>query len=145
MNSLPPVLLTFIAGLKTHDMEQIAASVADDFCLITPVSTVKKERYLSFLRALYTAFPDWHYDHDEPEMWDEVIAIKWRQGGTHTEVFALPGLTAVTATGKKVRMPEQFFFYRVRGNQIIEIRPDPIPGGVPQGILDKIGVQWPSS
>lgn len=45
----------------------------------------------------------------------------------------------VQQTGKKVTIPEQFFFYRVAGGLIVEIRPDPIPGAAPQGILEQIG------
>jgi len=52
-------------------------------------------------------------------------------------------MVEVPATGKKVTIPEQFFFYRVRGDQIVEIRPDPIAGGAPKGIFEQIGVEWP--
>lgn len=39
-----------------------------------------------------------------------------------------------------VNIPEQYFFYKVRNNQILEIRPDQVPGGAPQGILEQIGI-----
>jgi hypothetical protein len=95
------------------------------------------------LRALYAGFPDWHYGHDEPEWREDVIGVKWRQGGTHTGTFALPGLAPVPATGKHVTIPEHHFFYRVRGEKIVEIRPEPVPGGAPRGILEQIGVERP--
>ncbi|HZP93640.1 MAG TPA: hypothetical protein VFB20_12275, partial [Burkholderiales bacterium] len=65
------------------------------------------------------------------------------QGGTHTGVFALPGLDPVAPTGRSVRIPEQYFFYKVAGGKLIEIRPDPVPGGAPRGILEQIGVELP--
>jgi RimJ/RimL family protein N-acetyltransferase/predicted ester cyclase len=139
MKSIPPVLLTYIAGLKAHDVDKIATTVAEDLRFITQASTVNKGRFLSFLRALYAAFPDWHYDHDEPELRDDGIAVKWRQSGTQSGTLAFRGMAAVPPTGKKVTIPEQFFFYRVRGDQIVEIRPDPIAGGAPQGIFEQIG------
>jgi len=108
MKTIPPVLLTYIAGLKAHDVPTIASTVADDLRFITPAAAINKERFLSFLRALYTAFPDWHYDHDEPELRADEIAVKWRQGGKHTGVLALPGIPAVATTGKQVKIPEQF-------------------------------------
>jgi hypothetical protein len=95
------------------------------------------------LRALYAGFPDWHYDHDEPEHRGDVIAVRWRQGGTHTGTFAWPGLEPIPATGRSVMIPEHFFFYRVRGGELVEIRPDPVPGGAPRGILEQIGVDVP--
>ena len=142
MNTIPPVLLFYIAGLETHDVEKIATTASDHLRFITQVSTVDKGRFLSFLRAPYAAFPDWHYDHDEPELRDDGIAVKWRQCGTHTGTLALRGMVAVPATGKKVTIPEQFFFYRVRGDKIAEIQPEQIAGGAPQGIFEQNGVEW---
>ena len=139
MNTLPPVLLSYIAGLKAHDVDDIAKTVSEDLRFITQASAVDKERFLRFLHALYVAFPNWHYDHDEPELRDDGVAVKWRQGGTHTGTLDLPGMAAVPPTGKKVTIPEQFFFYRVRCDHLMEIRPEPIAGGAPQGIFEQIG------
>jgi hypothetical protein len=50
---------------------------------------------------------------------------------------------SVPATGKKVQIPEHYFFYRVRGDQIVEIRPEPVAGGAPRGSLEQIGVHVP--
>ena len=144
LNAIPGILREYIAGLKAHDVSKIASTVADDLRFITPgTTTVDKQRFLTFLHALYAAFPDWHYDHDEPEWRSDHIAIKWRQSGTHTGTLAFPGMPAVVATLKNVKIPEQYFFYRVRDNQIVEIRPEPIPGGAPQGILEQIGAKGP--
>jgi hypothetical protein len=132
-----------MSSLERHDVPRIAATVADDLRFITPAAVVNKERFLSFLRALYAAFPDWAYDHDEPELRGDEIAVKWRQRGTHTGALFLPGAAAVVPSGKKVEIPEQFFFYRVRDDRIMEIRPEPIPSGAPQGILEQIGMEWP--
>lgn len=139
---LPPVLLAYIAGLKAHDVDKIAMTVSEDLRFITQTSTVDKGRFLRFLHALYVAFPDWHYDHDDPELRDDMIVVKWRQGGIHTGILVLPGIVAVPATSKKVTIPEQFFFYRVDDNLIVEIRPDSIVGGAPQGIFEQIDVEW---
>jgi hypothetical protein len=42
-----------------------------------------------------------------------------------------------------VQIPAHYFFYRVEGEQIVEIRPEPIPGGAPRGILEQIGIEAP--
>ena len=104
-----------------------------------------KQQFLAFLTALYAAFPDWRYEHEEPVLQaDESFAIVWRQGGTHKGTLALPGLPAVAATGKVVRMPPQQFVYKVAAEQLVEIRPESIPGGMPRGMLEQIGVTDPS-
>ncbi len=95
------------------------------------------------LRSIYAGFPNWHYDYDGPEFRDDVIAVKFRQGGSHTGIFALPGLTPIPPTGKVIKIPEHFFFYKLRDNHIIEIRPEPVPGCAPRGILEQLGVTTP--
>ena len=140
MTTIPTVLRTYIEGLKAHNVYAIAGTVADALAFVTVTTTLNKNQFLAMLRALYAGFPDWHYDHDAPEVRDGLIAVWWRQGGTHSGTLALPGITSIPATGIKVVIPEQYFFYRLNDDRISEIRPDPIPGGAPRGILDQIGV-----
>jgi len=144
MTAIPAVIEDYVEGLKTHDVAKIGATVADGLAFVTPRKTMDKREFLAFITALYSGFPDWHYDHDPIEARDDgSIAIKWRQGGTHTAKLALPGFEAAPPTGRSVRIPEHYFFYKVSGNKIVEIRPDPVPGGAPRGIFEQIGVKLP--
>jgi predicted ester cyclase len=138
MNELPAVLRSYLEGLKTHDVDRIGRAVADDLAFVTATRVLTKEQFLGMLRAIYAGFPDWHYDLDAPEFRQEEIAVKFRQGGRHTGTFALPGLSPIEATGRQVKIPEHYFFYKLRGDQIVEIRPEPVPGGAPFGILEQI-------
>jgi hypothetical protein len=95
MTATPEVLNCYIEGLEAYDVDRIADTVSDDLAFVTPARTLGKEEFLQMLRALYAGFPDWHYNHDEPEWRDDVIAIRWRQGGTHTGTFAGPGLAPI--------------------------------------------------
>ena len=139
----PAVLLRYVDGLQAHDVDKIAGTVADGLVFISATRRLDKPQFLAMLRALYTGFPDWSYAYDGVELNDGVYAIKWRQGGTHTGTWSLAGMAPIPPTGKPVRIPEHDFFYRIRGNQIVEIRPDPVPGGAPRGILEQIGVAVP--
>jgi predicted ester cyclase len=138
--SIPPAIWTYMEGLKKHDVDGIGETVSDDLAFVTPTKTLTKDQFLQMLRALYGGFPDWHYQNDPPELRDDMIAVKWRQGGTHTGTFALPGIEPVPATGRWVQIPEHYFFYTVLGGRIVEIRPERVPGGAPGGILEQIGV-----
>lgn len=139
----PAVLLDYIDGLKTHDVDRIAGTVADDLVFVAATRQLDKAQFLAMLRALYDGFPDWRYDYDRVEQDEDVYAIKWRQGGTHTGTWTLTGMAPIPPTGRSVRIPEHYFFYKLRGGQIVEIRPDPVPGGAPRGILEQIGVAAP--
>ena len=133
-----------MAGLKAHNVEMIGASLAEDVQFVTPAKTMDKPMILEFLAALYRGFPDWNYGHDKPELFEDgSFAVLWRQGGTHTDTLSFPGLDALEATGKSVRIPPHHFFYRVGEAGLTEIRPDPIPGGAPRGIFEQIGVELP--
>lgn len=143
MKPIPPVMLKYIAGLKAHDVEKIGETAAENIQFVAATRTLDKPTFLAMLRALYTGFPDWHYDHDPPEWQGDIIGVKWRQGGTHTGTWAMPGMAPIPPTGKTVRIPEHYFHYRVEGDKLVWIRPDPIPGGAPRGILEQIGVPVP--
>jgi predicted ester cyclase len=143
MNVIPTVLGTYREGLKARDVDKIAGTLADDLAVILPGRQLNMAQFLAMLGAIYSAFPDWHYEHEEAQVQGDMLAIRWRQGGTHTGTFALPGQPPVPATGKRVDIPWHYFFYRVRGNRIVEIRPEPVPGGAPPGILEQIGASLP--
>ena len=143
MPAIPPVLLTYIEGLKAHDVPEIAETVAEDLAFVSANRTLSKPEFLKMLNALYTGFPDWHYDYDASNCRAICYAVKWRQGGTHKGVFAMPGLDPVAPTGRTVKIPEHYFFYRVAGEKIVMIRPEVVPGGAPRGILEQIGVALP--
>ena len=144
MHAPSAVLEGYVAGLKAHDVGRIATTVADDLTFVTRVRTMAKPQCLAFLEALYAGFPDWRYYHDPPAMRaDGSWRVRWRQGGTHSATLVLPGFEPVAATGRSVVIPEHDFFYRIVGEQIVEIRPDPVPGGAPRGIFEQIGVALP--
>lgn len=143
MRAFPPVLLAYMEALKAHDVLRVAQTVGEDLEFISATRTLNKGEFLNMLSALYTGFPDWHYDHDPPLWQEDLIAVKWRQGGTHNGVFAMPGLTPIAPTGRSVNIPEHYFFYRVASDRIVMIRPEVVPGGAPRGILEQIGVRLP--
>jgi len=141
---IPPVLLTYVEGLKTHDIRKIAGTVSDNLTFISATRMLDKAHFLKMLTALYTGFPDWNYAYDGIEDRGQGnYAIKWRQGGTHTAEWAMPGMEPIPPTGRKVSIPEHYFYYRVSGDKLTIIFPEPIPGGAPKGILEQIGITLP--
>lgn len=144
MKTIPGCLLTYMDGLREHDVDKIASALADDVRFVTPVRSMDKQQTLAFLAALYAGFPDWHYDNDPPEhQGGDRWAVKWRQGGTHTAVLDLPGFPAVAPTRRTVSIPAHYFYYRSASDRLVEIHPDPVPGGAPRGIFEQIGIELP--
>jgi len=58
MPAIPPVLLTYIEGLKAHDVPRIEATVADNLQFVSANRTLNKSEFLKMLHALYTSFPN---------------------------------------------------------------------------------------
>ena len=144
LTDIPAALTLYMDGLRSHDIEKIGASFADEIHFITPTRTMARGEILAFLGALYRGFPNWSYDHDHPvRNEDGTIGVKWRQGGTHTGTLAFPGFEPYPPTGREVVIPEHYFFYKVAEGGLLQIRPDPVPGGAPRGIFEQIGVALP--
>jgi predicted ester cyclase len=141
--TIPSVLISYMQGLSRHDVDQVADTVAADLRFIAATRVLNKEEFLAMLRALYGGFPDWHYDGDPVEARADCYAIKWRQGGTHCGTWAMPGMNPIPPTGRRVTIPEHYFFYKIAGDKIVEINPEKISGGAPRGILEQIGVALP--
>jgi predicted ester cyclase len=143
-NTLPQVLLDYVAGLRSHDVDKVASTVADDLHFISATRILDRQQFLAMLAALYGGFPDWTYKFDTIEDRGQGnFAIKWHQGGTHTGVWAMPGMAPLQPTGKAVQIPPHYFFYRVADNKLTIIFPEPVQGGAPAGILKQIGVELP--
>jgi len=66
MGQAPTALLTYMDGLRHHDVDKIGSTFADNIHFVTPVRKMDKQQTLAFLEALYAGFPDWHYDNDPP-------------------------------------------------------------------------------
>jgi predicted ester cyclase len=137
----PQSLLDYVEGLRTHDVDKVASTVTDDLRFISATRIIDKQQFLAMLTALYAGFPDWTYKFDTIEDRGQGnYAIKWHQGGTHTGVWAMPGMAPIQPTGKTVQIPPHYFFYRVANDKLSIIFPEPVVGGAPLGILQQIGV-----
>jgi hypothetical protein len=140
----PQVLLDYVEALKNHDVDQVASTVVEDLHFISATRILGKRQFLDMLGALYTGFPDWTYEFDGIEDRGQGnYAIKWHQGGTHTGVWAMPGMNPLEATGKRVKIPPHYFYYRVSNDKLSIIFPEPVSGGAPRGILEQIGAEVP--
>lgn len=144
-NPTPKVLLDYVAGLHDHDLGKVADAVADNLLFISATRILDKPQFIAMLSALYEGFPDWRHANDAIEDRGQGnYAIRWYQTGTHTGTWFMPGMEPIAPTGKRVRIQPQTFFYRVAGDKLVLIFPEPIVGGAPRGILEQIGIPEPA-
>jgi predicted ester cyclase len=144
MSAIPAALSSYVEGLQRRDVARIATTVHDDLFFISATRILDRTQFLRMLTALYTGFPDWTYQYDEIEdRGQSNYAIKWRQGGTHRGIWAMAGMEPIAPTGRTVRIPPHYFYYRIANERLTLIFPEPIKGGAPRGILEQIGVELP--
>ena len=141
---VPPALELYIDGLRSHDLEKIGASFADEIVFVTPARTMGQDEILAFLAALYRGFPDWSYDHDPPvPREDGMIGVMWRQGGTHTETLEFPGFEAYPATGTSFSIPFLYFFFLFFSSLLSSFPPFPFPSLSPPLIFPPLRFSSP--
>ena len=142
--AIAATLKEYVTGLEMHDVDKVATTVSDELLFISATRILDKAQFLVMLNALYTAFPDWKYEHDGIEDRGQGnYAIRWRQSGTHTGTWALPGMEPIAPTAKQVKIPPHYFYYRIEDSKLTMIFPEPIVGGAPRSILEQIGVTVP--
>jgi len=73
---IPAVLLTYVDGLRTHDIAKIAGTMAPELKFISATRILDREPALKMLTALYTGFPDWNYKYREVEDRGQIRAVR---------------------------------------------------------------------
>lgn len=110
----------YAEGINRHDAPAAAAFYAPD--ALNHGRQVGRNGMQAVFEALFSTFPDFHYDIEESTAEADRVMCKVTMTGTHlgqpTLAQAFTGmLTGVAPTGKKVRVL-QFHFFRVRGGEI---------------------------
>lgn len=136
----------FSVALEAREFEKAASYLADDFVLSGPVpQPIGKQEFIAVQTAFENAFEDWAFNsHDEVEQGDKVIAAV-QITGTHTRdlVVPIPGMPTIPATHKKVSLPEEHLEFTFKGDKIVSLTSDNVPGGGVPGVLQQIGVPLP--
>jgi predicted ester cyclase len=143
--SAEQVVRSYFDALEAKDLARLNEVVSPDLVFVTPLRPLGKQDLLRVFSAIFDAFPDWRFDHQELVTAGDTVKTKLRMTGTHTGTFVPPirALKPIKATGKKVVLPEQEFVYYVDSGKIARIVSEPVPdGGIP-GLLTQLGVRLP--
>ncbi len=131
-----------VACLEAKDVAQAATHIHDDFGFSGFGSDpLNKEQFLSLMKALFAAFPDWSYRPRELRADGDAVRFKTQVTATHTGMLAGldPGMAPLPATGKKVTLPQDQVECTIRDGKVVTMKVDvPEGGGIP-GILAQIG------
>jgi predicted ester cyclase len=131
-----------VACLEAKDVVQAATHIHEDFQFSGFGSDpLNKDQFVSLMKALFAAIPDWSYHprelHEEPE----TVRFKTQVTGTHSGMLVGldPGMTPIPATGKAISLPPDQVECTVRDGKVATMKVEsPSDGGI-KGILEQIG------
>lgn len=135
--------VTFFKAIENKDWRSLEELLADDFRYYGPLpDPFDGKVWLQFQRAVQKAFPDWAYNIAKVEKQADTVHVKVHITGTHSEALELPwpGIPLIPPTGRKIEMPDEDAFVKVKEGKVKELRVEmQLHGGLP-GLLEQLGL-----
>jgi len=131
----------------TGDTDTLNRMVSEDFQFLglTP-QPLSKQEFLEFIRLLHSAFPDFTFHETIASASGNTATIMHTITATHTGTlrpFNAPELPSISATGKKITMPEGATTFTFQDGRAIKGLSEPGPNSGLLGILRQLDVQLP--
>jgi len=131
-----------VACLEAKDVVQAATHIHDDFQFSGFGSDpLNKDQFVSLMKALFTAIPDWSYHPRELREEGDTVRFKTQVTGTHSGMLVGldPGMVPIAATGKAIALPQDQVECTLRDGKVATMKVEsPADGGI-KGILAQIG------
>lgn len=134
-------------ALEAKDVGTLAGLLSDDFA-IEGNTALGKQQMLAYMRALFTAFPDFSFGFGKIKEAGDNLQVEMHESGTHTGTFDLNPLGAPVTfppTGRTFSLPVATVEFTVRDGKIIWMKEHTTEGGGLDGILAQLGVSPPGS
>ena len=130
--------------LEAKDLNGLEDILADNFTTEGPTTDLNKQQTISYLKTLFTAFPDMNFGFTDFEEKQYLVTCDIHQKGTHTGIldlapFGLP--VSLPSTGKAFDLPAGGFVFGVENKKIIFFSEGVREGGGLTGILAQLGVK----
>jgi predicted ester cyclase len=131
-----------VACLEAKDVVQATTHIHDDFQFSGFGSDpLNRDQFVSLMKALFTAFPDWSYHPRELRAEADTVRFKTQVTGTHTGMLAGldPGMVPIAATGRKIDLPQDQVECTVRDGKVATMKVETPAGGGIARIIAQIG------
>jgi len=131
-----------VACLEAKDVAQAATHIHDDFQFSGFGSDpLNKDQFVSLMKALFAAIPDWSYHPRELREEPDTVRFKTQVTGTHSGMLAGldPGMPPIPATGKAIALPQDQVECTLRDGKVATMKVESTEGGGIKGILAQIG------
>ena len=134
------VFARYTQAIDQGDIAAAAALIADDFRLDgAGLDGIGKPQFISAMKAQLDAFPDYSENPTDIEVEENTVHFVAHVSGTQRHTLQIPGLPAVSPTGRKIRLPAEPAWVLVRDGKVVVYHVDAVPGGGVKGILAQLG------
>ena len=132
--------------LEAKDLNGLEDILAENFSIVGPSGELDKQQAISYLKTLFTAFPNMKFGFMYLEEKGYLVSCDIHRTGTHTGLldltpFGLP--VSLPPTGKVFDLPVCGFVFGVENDKIIFYSEAIQEGGGLAGILAQLGVKLP--
>ena len=129
----------YTEALDHGDLTAMEALIDDDFRLEgAGLDGIGKREFLGAMKAQLDAFRDCSENPSDLREVGEVVHFVAHVRGTQTGTLGLPGIAPVLATGRRIELPPEPAWLRVKNSRLLVYHVDPVPGGGVHGILSQL-------
>ena len=141
------IVKTGWAAIERGDIPKASTYLAEDFQFSGPVpKPLHKQEFMKMMQALIAGVPDWKFNARNMEAHGHTVEATVQPTGTHTRLLSglMPGMPDAPPTGKSFKLSPEHVRITLRGDKILSIQTDPVPGGGIPGMLQQLGIVMPA-
>ncbi len=133
-------------AIEKGKVKSVSNYFADSFKLVGPMPKPQnKEQYLDELTKLTSGIPNWNFNRHDLRVDGQTVVVPVHITGTQSRKIPslMPDMPDLPASNRSFSLPNEIIRMKFRGESIVEVNIDPVPGGGINGILEQLGVQIP--
>lgn len=135
------VFRRYCAALDRGDLAAMGELIDEDFRLEgAGLDGIGKREFLGAMKSQLDAFPDYSENPGDIAEAGDIVHFVAHVTGTHMGVLTFPGLEPIPATGRRIVLPPEPAWVRVRDARLVLYHVDPVQGGGVQGIMNQLRV-----
>ncbi len=138
------VFLRYTAAIDRGDFKAVAAFIHDDFRLEgAGLDGIGKTAFIAAMKAQLDAFPDYSENPTDIREEGDVVHFVAHVRGTQKGALALPGMKPVAPTNRRIQLPPEPAWVRIRDDKLLVYHVEKVAGGGIDGILGQLATGSP--
>ncbi|WP_028980403.1 ester cyclase [Sporocytophaga myxococcoides] len=141
------IVKNLFTTIEKGDYTKAKSFLAPDFKIVgAPPQPMGSDDWLAFHKQLSTGLPDFKFNLSDIIESGNVVNCTAKVGGTFTKEMPsfIKGQPAIQPTNKVLFNPKENLTLTFKGDKILTVTVEKVPGGGIPGFLKQIGVEVPS-